>query len=571
MSFLNYSIREVDGELKLFDDEGKEERIGITISSKSKTYFTTWGVFQLSKNSSKKALYPQYLSTLTFNGKILWRDADTAVMFEKNGHIGWKTPTGNLVMPPIFDQIEICDSYIWAKYSNRQIFVYKNGEMTDQCIFGDEFYEHGKKGIKNPDGTILFPAIYDEIYRWSDDSDVFYTRIGQEFHYYNSNHDEILTTYRKFDGVDDELTPYYISEEQKRGTLVTMQITSDLSDPQSCVCFGQKVRLDRILKSEVSDIIRNHCEVWDKGASCVDDFNSAFTYIYSAYYAQSKSSTPIEDCLKQFEKMDCYQTSWSFMVKIWTNSNTKIANTELSKFVWHFQDLKKMASGISNPMNLLTIGYDDSLADGEVKMFQVNYFSDHCPIFELDDIYSDALDGGIDNYKAKMQLLKETLEKEKTEHKWTDEVYQSIYDEYFGRSSISGYYRHFDLKKKKELLDYLIDKEGGSVSSTAFRTCQNLSIDVCIGCMSDSVAETERAYQKIKWALGRSSSLKLVVKGRSSLDFIQDAIRKFEETKGKEQKTKLQIFKKIERLLLKNGALSAAEIRTELFDPYSLL
>lgn len=567
-NFLNYSIREVDGKMKLFDDKGNEIDLIEEISPKSKKYFTVWGVIEFSETHD--SMYPVLVSVLVYSSELLWNVAETAVKFKDGDHTGWKTPTGDLIMPPIFDQIEICDSFIWAKYSNRQIFVYKNGGLSDQGIFDDEFYENGKMGIKNPDGTVLFPAIYDEIYRWSDDSDVFYTRIGEEFHYYNSNHEEILTTYRKFDGVDDDLNPYYISEEQSRDTVVTMQITNDLSDPQSCVCFGQKVCLDRILKSEVADIIKNHCEVWDKGASCVNDFNSAFTYIYSAYYAQSNSATPIEDCLKQFEKMDCYQTSWSFMVKIWTNRNTQIANTELSKLVWHFQDLKEMLYGISDPMRFATIGYDDSLADGEVKMFQVNYFSDHWPDDELENIVNDAMSGDIDNYKAKMQLLEETLEKDRVENDWTDDVYQSFYDEYFGNFSISGRYRHFDLDKEKELLDYLVDKESYSVTDTVFRICQYLNIEVCIGGMFDSIDYTERAYKKIKWALGHGSSLKPVVKAHSSLDFIQEAIRKFEESNEKGQKTKLQIFKKIERLLLKNGALTAAEIRTESFDPYNL-
>ena len=568
MSFLNYSTREVDGKLRLFNDKGEEKSIITYIFPINKIYFTTWGVFHFSKSKSKKERFPKRLSSLVYNGKALWRDADSAVKFVKNGLIGWKTPTGDLIMPPIFDQIEICDSFIWAKYANREIFVYKNGCMSEGYKNDNAFYENGKKGLKSPDGSILFPAIYDEIYQWSRDSDVFYTRIGQEFHYYNSNHGEILTSYRKFDGVDDDLNPYYISERQSRATLVTMQITNDLSDPQSCVCFGQKVRLDRILKSDVADIIKNHCEVWDKGASCVDDFNSAFTYIYSAYYAQSNSATPIEDCLKQFEKMHCYRTSWGFMVKIWTNRNTKIANPELSKFVWHFQDLKEMVYGISTPMNLLTIGYDDSLADGEVKMFQVNYFSDHWPIRELNSIYEDAFIGDIDNYKAKMQLLKETLKKEKIENKWTDDVYQSFYDEYFGNTKISESYKDFDSGKVEILLDYLVEKENYSVATTAFRICQELNVDVCIGCMFDSIDETERAYKKIKWALGHGSSLKPVVKAHSSLDFIQESMRKFEESNEKGQKTKLQIFRKIERLLLKNGALTAAEIRTESFDPY---
>jgi hypothetical protein len=180
------------------------------------------------------------------------------------------------------------------------------------------------------------------------------------------------------------------------------------------------------------------------------------------------------------------------------------------------------------------------------------------------------MSGSIDNYEAKMQLLEETLGKDKVKNDWTDEEYQSYYDEYFGNFSISGDYRNFDLKRNGELLDFLVDKEGYGVTATAFRICQRLYVDVRVGCMFDTVEQTERAHKKIKWALDHHSSLKPVVKKQSCLDFIRDSITEIEKSKKKGQKTKLQIFKKIERLLLKNGALTATEIRTESFDPYNL-
>lgn len=566
MSYQNYTIREVDGKLELFDETGENVHCRTSISPNNKIFFTTWGVFEFSKRRFKKERYPQLFSTLVFDGKRLWRDAKSAMQFTKNGHVGWKAPSGDLIMPPIFDQIEICRSFIWAKYANREIFIYKNGCLSEGEKSDNKFYENGKIGLKNPDGTILFPAIYDKIYQWSDDSDVYYTCIGEEFHYYNSKHEEILTSYRKFEGVDDECEPYHVHEAQNHKILITMQITEDLSDSQSCVCFGQKVRLDRILKSEVRDIIENHCEVWRKGVYSIDSFNSAFTYIYSAYYAQSKSDTPIEDCLSQFQKMGCYDTSWSFMVKIWTNRNTRVSNAQLSKLVWHFQD---MISGMEDPMEMVTIGYDDSLADGEVKMFQVNYFSDHWPIYELDMIFEDALSGDIANYNRKMDLLEETLEKERAKGNWTDDKYESLRDEYFGKFSISDIYEGFDLKKSEELLNYLVRKEGWSVLSTVLRICQRLYLYVS-KCNVESVDETNRAYKKIKWALNHHPSLKLVIKGKSCLDFIRESIQVLEESNKKGQKGKLQILRKIERLLLKNGAHTATEIRNESFDPYNL-
>ena len=280
-SYQNYTIREVDGKLALFDETGENVRCPTAIRPNSKFFFTTWGVFEFSKSRSNKK-FPQSFSALVFSGEKLWRDAESAMQFTKNGHVGWKTPSGDLIMPPIYDQIEICESFIWANYANREIFIYKNGCLSEREKSDNKFYENGKIGLKNPDGTILFPAIYDEI-----------------------------------------------------------------------------------------------------------------------------------------------------------------------------------------------------------------------------------------------------------------------------------------------LLNYLVRKEGWSVLSTVLRICQRLYSYVS-KCNVESADETNRAYKKIKWALNHYPSLKLVAKGKSSLDLIRESIQVLEKSEKKGQKGKLQILKKIERLLLKNGAHTATEIRNESFDPYNL-
>ncbi|MBO7496657.1 MAG: hypothetical protein J6T98_08885 [Salinivirgaceae bacterium] len=561
-NYLKYTIREVDGKLRLFDGEGNIVDTGIRgLWPDTITYVTVWGVFQYKK--------PNGFNELIFDGTLLWDTAPTAEVFQENNRIGWKTPSGDLLLPPIFDQIEICDGYIFAHFDKRDLFVRKTGGITEgpEGSEDGEFYENGKKGIRNPDGTILFPAIYDEIYSWGDDCDVYYTRIGDEFHYYNSKHEEILTTYRKFDGVDDKCEPYYISEEQNRDTLVTMQIVDDLSDSQSCVCFDENVRLDRILKSEVDDIVRNNCEVWDKGLEQLDYFHNVYTYIYSAYYAQSKSSTPIEDCVKQFEKMECFESSWGFIIKIWTNRNTKISIAEMNKLVYYYQDIE---FGLCQPMDCVTIGYDDSLEDGMVKMFQVIFATDRMPN-ELDDIDDDSLSGTIDNYKEKKQLLLDTLEEYREKKNWTDEVYQSYYNEFFLHNEIGGDYSGFVFEEEKELLDYLVYyEEEYSAEKTAFYVCQELFHTAWFDDINE--VDIRNAYKKIKWAIlpDQHSNFLAVCDGKSSLDYIRASIDKIMKFCEKDKDSKIAVLKEIEQLLLDEGFLTAAEIRSININPLNM-
>ncbi len=430
----------------------------------------------------------------------------------------------------------------------------------------DEFCENGKKGLKKSDGTVLFPAIYDEIFQWSEDSDVFYTRIGDEFHYYNLKHEEILTTYRKFDGVDDKCMPYYIGEEQDRKTLVTMQMVADLSDPQSCFCLGNNVRLDRILKSEVADIVKNNCEIWDNGIDQLDHFYSEFTYIYSAYYAQSKSDTPIEDCLGQFTCMGCYDSSWNYIIKIWTNRNTQISIREINKLVSQYQNLEDSAIGL--PLDCVTIGYDDSLEDGMVRMFQVIYFTDRWPC-KLDDIHSEMLASRtLSEYKEKKQLLLDTLEEYRKENNWTDKVYKSFYNDFFGLQEISGRYKGLVWEDEIDFINYLVDEESFSEKEAVYDVCREIAYDARHDGFSD--ADIQNAYKKIEWAISNESCLMIVYNGNSCLDHIQAAISAVEESAGDDSSQKINALNKIEQLLVKKGALTAAEIRSWNINPLNL-
>lgn len=199
MDFLKWKLCEVDGTQKLFNEKGEE--ICCISHPNTQVFFTVWGVFGYTVNADSQC--PNNLTTCRLNVDLLLKEISTAVRFEINGLIGMNTSAGDLLMPAIFDQIEVCRDYVYAHFGNRHLLVNKEGMDVCSDSENGEFYQNGKKGIKNQDGTVLFPAIYDKIYRWSKNSDVFYTCIGDEFHYYNSKHDEILTTYKKFDDIDD--------------------------------------------------------------------------------------------------------------------------------------------------------------------------------------------------------------------------------------------------------------------------------------------------------------------------------------------------------------------------------
>ncbi|MBO7593645.1 MAG: hypothetical protein J6T12_01645 [Salinivirgaceae bacterium] len=324
------------------------------------------------------------------------------------------------------------------------------------------------------------------------------------------------------------------------------------TDSQLYACEnGRDVTKNKISEAEVTEIVKSHCEVWDKGVARLDDFNSSFLYQYSAYCVQSATAMPIEDCLMQLEKMQCFERSL-FIVKIWTNSKTVIPDTELAKLVHQFQRLDLYS--VLDPTDFTAIGYDDTLADGMVKMFIVRFWIDS-GWGEFDDIYLDSISGNVENYIAKKQLLIKYLSTQRNTGKLSDSEYHSYCDMFF-KNKVIEFCPNNENYHDLELLDYLVDIEVYSAKYSLLCLCEEIEF---LGFDDNNVAKD--AYLKFKWCLKRGSSLTGIIKGCSCLDFIRKAYAKEEKRNWKGKKTRLDILKKMERLLLKHGAKTAEEIR----------
>ena len=94
---------------------------------------------------------------------------------------GVKSVDGEVLIAAKYDQIEICSDYVYAHYGTRHTYFYYNGATSDSPDWDDDyrFYQNGKIGFLNNDGSIFLPPIYDEIYDWGKYCDVIYTRHGE--------------------------------------------------------------------------------------------------------------------------------------------------------------------------------------------------------------------------------------------------------------------------------------------------------------------------------------------------------------------------------------------------------
>ena len=60
-----------------------------------------------------------------------WKTAKSAIKYEVDSLWGLKTPNGEVVLKPKYEQIEICSDFIYAHYCDRHTFFYKNGRTCD--------------------------------------------------------------------------------------------------------------------------------------------------------------------------------------------------------------------------------------------------------------------------------------------------------------------------------------------------------------------------------------------------------------------------------------------------------
>ena len=315
--------------------------------------------------------------------RSFWGRAMSAEKFEKDGLWGLKTPSGDIVLEPRYDQIEFCTDFVYVHYDNRHKFFYKSGSTRDCPDYDDDyrFYENGKIGIRNMDGSEYLPAAYDEIIDWGKGCDVIYVRKGKEFHYYNHNQEEILTEIEVIPEDAYPECPYNLGEDQNRNVLVCVEPIEKKEGNRDCFAYNQWVRLSRIPCSKVREMFSN-CKVVPMSSDAINHFDEEDTYIYSARVCSANGKYPITKCIDKFKTLGCYDSSWEYLLKISINKNTTINPSDLYNAIKHFES----KGGCE-----IAVDYDGTLDDGVVRVFQIHFFWDDMGAFLNDNFKQHVL------------------------------------------------------------------------------------------------------------------------------------------------------------------------------------
>ena len=239
----------------------------------------------------------------------------------------------------------------------------------------ESYTENGKQGLKDSDGNIVFPAVYDTIDQWHN-ADVVYTLKGDEFHYYNTKGVEILTDIEPLEGDEGNKMPYYISEEQGRAELMTFTLADGPIDNRCCYMNGRWIRLGRVLKTGVADFMGS-CDVLPFERNAFSEFESPFNYIYAAFQATAQGDKAIEKCIDNLRLMGCYDSSWHYITKIDVNPHlTSAINVPASLFAFFETYLE------ADDMHRIGVNIDPSLNPRQIRIRQIRYFKDRWPLVE---------------------------------------------------------------------------------------------------------------------------------------------------------------------------------------------
>lgn len=317
--------------------------------------------------------------------KVIYKAAQEGEMFLEGDLVGVRDAKGNVVVPARYGYIgwretelvlATCDSETCSlDYINSE-GRHSRGSWDSNGLY----MEKGRFGLN--DGRAEIPPMYDEILPWSSmteaEADVYYVRQGNKGWYVNHLGVRILTAYRRFDGRDD-IEPYYVDERESPDVLMLMELAGDRRDAQTCFVFGEWVRLDRLRRDEIRGILSRPDDLRRIPDGDVEKFYSPFTYIYSAYKATSRAEQPIADCIDQFRRMECFESTGRVYLVLSVGRGTEVDSLDTEEIDLFFSGMR---SESESRVYSLGIRVDETLTCGEVSMFCLFSFSDYWPMKE---------------------------------------------------------------------------------------------------------------------------------------------------------------------------------------------
>lgn len=357
---------------------------------------------------------------------------------DEKHHLGLISNDGKHKIPAVYDEIQIKENGVWhcRAYKNWDYFRPASGTLStkyrDCSIKGSNgqkvgggpttlkdrevydsitecktsqyiiTYEHGKFGLKSLDDSVIFDAIYDDLYVWKN-ANVIQVRLGNNHYYFNDQKEPILTDEPICNKQNE---PYSASKGWNR--FMVREIVDNVSDNHTYISKVGPVRIYSQEVKDVANMLQDNCERIPMKTESIKNLTDQYSYEFGMTVVKLKTGVDgtiakneWKSAIDKLETLGAFGNSWHYIDKFVTNSKTQLSVKSLY-WLKHRYDMEYEVLGDL----CFAYGIDETLSDGEVKWIHVEHYNEHC--FPEDYGACDAMQYGT------LSKLKEIIES----HDW---------------------------------------------------------------------------------------------------------------------------------------------------------
>lgn len=269
--------------------------------------------------------------------KSSFGEAQAATLFEENGLWGLKNEDGTLLYPPEYLFIgKSIDNVLFIKPDWHYMELWQCSSTVCGYLCEDErpYISNGKAGFKH-NGEITIPAEYDylTIKFGDEDGRIFYAVKNGRGMYLDENGKEVLTRVRRFDGEKSNYSPFWLTTDDFNYFTTMSYVGKPCEENPNVVKIdGAWVELDRYSKDEILQMLINPADDLALTEKNLRLLCNSFSYEYIIRFAHAKGEHPLHECLLQLNKMDTFSNSWYYIVKIWLAPGEQLPAKELRQF-----------------------------------------------------------------------------------------------------------------------------------------------------------------------------------------------------------------------------------------------
>ena len=416
----------------------------------------------------------------------LFRDAKDAVKVFENGKEGLRLPSGEILIPAIFVQVELCRNFIFLRAEIYQWRIFASGgirgeKITENKPEGMLFARNGKVGWRQGGEEVIAP-LYDDVHKWPD-ADVYFTQSDETIRYF------ILSGDRTLKAFTQELYLFSHSPD----SIILRTLADEPNDRDVMVYRGLPVRLKIESRQTILErFSRPGRNVLAMAPDGLDGFKSAFSYEFAAYEVVSHKSQPMQDCLRQLRQLNVFLNTWRYILDIRISSESCLKFSDLRAFRRYFE---RQDTGVITMDTQILI--DDQLPPDTVQIFLATFYTDHWfpTTYEQDWEYVCSKENSDHLMDALEEVLAELLSDRNNDYAVSLEKEMKKY-----AYSFVSYEPERDIKETFKVLDLLRDTFHPNLTGVA-HAAYELIWNVEYGDLEMSPEEVAFYYNKSLWLM----------------------------------------------------------------------